>query len=253
MIIDAAVGKILVFISMGVVSASLLAGSRHQPFPEISRRFGWLLASVTALSLLGESAPRPMALNILLSLVLVMGSYGVLVGVHHMVQTRRDVFIAPMSGFLFCVGAGGLMVLTWPDLNQLEQWAGFLALVVLGGGQTWMVFRGLLIGRLPLAWSQAGMVALQRGQLEGPQGAITCFEKGWDADEEHLNPMAYIALASIHRFNGNATEAQKWQESFEDAGGQPSVASEWILALNEALRALGGSERMFPSRFDDSE
>lgn len=97
------------------------------------------------------------------------------------------------------------------------------------------------------------MVALQRGQLEGPQGAITCFEKGWDADEEHLNPMAYIALASIHRFNGNATEAQKWQESFEDAGGQPSVASEWILALNEALRALGGSEQMFPSRFDDSE
>lgn len=253
MIIDAAVGKILVFLSMGVVSASLLVGSRHQPFPEISRRFGWLLASITALSLLGESAPRPMELNILLSLVLVMGSYGVLVGVHHMVQTRRDVFIAPMSGFLFCVGAGGLMVLTWPDLNQLEQWAGFLALVVLGGGQTWMVFRGLLIGRLPLAWSQAGMVALQRGQLEGPQGAITCFEKGWDADEEHLNPMAYIALASIHRFNGNATEAEKWQESFEDAGGQPSVASEWILALNEALRALGGSEQMFPGRLDDSE
>ena len=177
MIIDAAVGKILVFISMGVVSASLLAGSRHQPFPEISRRFGWLLASVTALSLLGESAPRPMALNILLSLVLVMGSYGVLVGVHHMVQTRRDVFIAPMSGFLFCVGAGGLMVLTWPDLNQLEQWAGFLALVVLGGGQTWMVFRGLLIGRLPLAWSQAGMVALQRGQLDAHKVRLPALRK----------------------------------------------------------------------------
>ena len=73
MIIDAAVGKILVFLSMGVVSVSLLAGSRHQPFPEISRRFGWLLASITALSLLGESAPRPMELNILLSIVLVMG------------------------------------------------------------------------------------------------------------------------------------------------------------------------------------
>ena len=97
------------------------------------------------------------------------------------------------------------------------------------------------------------MVALQRGQLDGLQGAIACFEKGWDADEEHLNPMAYIALASIHRFNGNANDAKKWQESFEDAGGQPSVASEWILALNEALRALGGSEQMFPTRLDDSE
>ena len=97
------------------------------------------------------------------------------------------------------------------------------------------------------------MVALQRGQLEGPQGAINCFEKGWDADEEHLNPMAYIALASIYRFNGDATQAEKWQESCEGAGGQPSVAGEWILALKESLGALGGSEQMFPTRLDDSE
>jgi hypothetical protein len=253
MIIDAEVGKDLIFISMAVVSVSLLVGSRHQPFPEISRRFGWLLGTITALCVLGESAPRPMEMTVLLFVVLAMGSYGVLVGVHHMVRTRRDVFIAPMSGFLFCIGAGGLMVLTWPDLNQLEQWSGFLALVVLGGGQTWMVFRGLLIGRLPLAWSQAGMVALQRGQLEGPQGAIACFEKGWDADEEHLNPMAYIALASIHRFNGDAEQAEIWQESFDDAGGRPSVAEAWILALNEALRSMGGSEELFPSALDDSE
>ncbi len=139
-----------------------------------------------------------MPLTSLLTVTLALGSVGVLVGVHHMVRTRRDVFIAPMSGFLFCIGAAGLMVQTWPELSVLEQWAGFGVLVLLGGGQTWMVFRGLLIGRLPLAWSQAGMVALQRGQLDGPHGAIACFERGWDADEEHLNPMAYVALQRLH-------------------------------------------------------
>ena len=105
-----------------------------------------------------------------------------------MLNTRREVLVAPMAGFMFCVGVTGLITQTWDDLTKFEHWAGFLALVVLAGGQTWLVFRGLLIGRLPLAWSQAGMVALHRGQLHGPHGAIECFEKAWDGDEEHLNP-----------------------------------------------------------------
>ena len=153
MLIDEAMGKTLVLLLMTVLSASLVIGSRHQPFPEISGRFGWLLASITGLLWIGEQAPRPMSIDALLVVTLGLGSYGILVGVHHMVRTRRDVFIAPMTGFLFCTGAGGLMVLSWPDLNTLEQWSGFLLLVLLGGAQTWMVFRGLLIGRLPLAWS----------------------------------------------------------------------------------------------------
>ena len=194
MFLDESSGRALVFLVLVGISIAMIAGSRHQPFPEISGRFGWVMASVAGVLALGESAPRPMTLTLLLVVVLGLGSYGILIGVHHMVRTRRDVFIAPMSGFLFCTGAGGLMVLTWPELNTLEQWAGFLLLVLLGTGQTWMVFRGLLIGRLPLAWSQAGMVALQRRQLHGPHGAISCFERGWDADEEHLNPMAYVAL-----------------------------------------------------------
>ena len=205
--------------------------------------------TLTGLLALGETAPRPMSLTLMLIVVLILGSSGVLVGVHHMVRTRRDVFIAPMSGFVFCTGAGGLMVLTWPDLTTLEQWAGFLLLVMLGGGQTWMVFRGLLIGRLPLAWSQAGMVALQRRQLHGPHGAISCFERGWDADEEHLNPMAYVALHRIHVFLEQKKEAQRWLEAFEDAGGEASVAPEWIGAIHHALNELGAD---FSDEFTDS-
>ena len=101
MFIDEATGKVLVLVTMFVVSGSLVAGSRHQPFPEISGRFGWLLLTVAGLVALGESAPRPMPLVTMLTLTLGLGSAGVLVGVHHMVRTRRDVFIAPMSGFLF--------------------------------------------------------------------------------------------------------------------------------------------------------
>jgi hypothetical protein len=250
MFIDDSTAKALVLLAMAIVSVALVRGSRHQPFPEISGRFGWFLLSMTGVLALGEQAPRPMSLNILLAIVLVLGSYGILVGVHHMVRTRRDVFIAPMSGFLFCTGGGGLMVLTWPDLTIIEQWAGFLLLVVLGGGQTWMVFRGLLIGRLPLAWSQAGMVALQRRQLHGPHGAISCFERGWDADEEHLNPMAYVALHRIHVFLRDDSEARRWLEAFEDAGGEEAVAGAWSEAIEASLAAMSASSPEIGS--DDS-
>ena len=132
-----------------------------------------------------------------------------------------------MSGFLFCVGVTGLITKTWDELTKFEHWAGFLALVVLAGGQTWLVFRGLLIGRLPLAWSQAGMVALHRGQLHGPHGAIECFEKAWDGDEEHLNPMAYSALYKINLFLEDQQQADHWNELF------------WSLAARMPLQRNG--------------
>jgi len=170
-----------------------------------------------------------------------VGSFGLLAGIHHLVRTRREVLLAPFSGFLFCVGVGGLMVQTWDDLNQFEQWSGFVSLVMLGGGQTWLVFRGLLIGRLPLAWSQAGMVALQRGQIDGENGAIACFEKGWDAEEEHLNPMAYLALHRIHLFIEDQSTADEWLDSLISVGGEEAVANEWILAIHDALERIDSS------------
>jgi len=120
-------------------------------------------------------------------------------------------------------------------LNQFEQLAGFFSLVVLAAGQTWLVFRGLLIGRLPLAWSQAGMVALQRGNISGESGAIACFEKGWDAEEEHLNPMAYLALHRLHLFVGDEKSAREWYDALLDVGGEQAVAFEWIEAIHASL------------------
>ena len=81
MFIDEATGKLLVLVTLFLVSASLVFGSRHQPFPEISGRFGWLLLITAGLVALGESAPRPMPLVTMLTLTLGLGSAGILVGV----------------------------------------------------------------------------------------------------------------------------------------------------------------------------
>jgi len=196
---------------------------------------------MACLFLLGQTAPRPASVNGHLAFLSVIGAFGLLFGVHHMLRTRREVLVAPMSGFLFCVGVGGLMIQTWSTLNTMEQWSGFLALVVLSGGQVWLVFRGLLIGRLPLAWSQAGIVALNRGQVSGPHGALACFEKAWDVDEEHLNPMAYVALHRINQFLGNEKEVEKWYEALIDSGGEEAVAKEWIEAIETSLLSINAN------------
>ena len=218
-----------------IIAIILIMGSKSQPFPNPSRRLGSVLLLVATLFLIGQSAPRPASVNGHMAFLSIIGALGLIFGVHHMLNTRREVLVAPMSGFLFCVGVGGLMIQTWSSLTTIEQWSGFLALVVLSGGQVWLVFRGLLIGRLPLAWSQAGMVALSRGQISGEHGAISCFEKAWDVDEEHLNPMAYVALHRIHEFLGDKEEAEKWFENLIDSGGEDAVAPEWIEAIENSL------------------
>ncbi len=223
-----------------IIAIILIMGSKSQPFPNPSRRLGSVLLLVATLFLIGQSAPRPASVNGHMAFLSIIGALGLIFGVHHMLNTRREVLVAPMSGFLFCVGVGGLMIQTWSSLTTIEQWSGFLALVVLSGGQVWLVFRGLLIGRLPLAWSQAGMVALSRGQISGEHGAISCFEKAWDVDEEHLNPMAYVALHRIHEFLGDKEEAEKWFENLIDSGGEDAVAPEWIEAIENSLANING-------------
>jgi len=222
-----------------VISIILILGSKSQPFPTPAKRFGWFILMVSGLLLLGQSAPNPTSLEAHLTILSVFGAFGLVSGINLMLRTRREVLVAPMSGFMFCVGVTGLITQTWDELNKFEHWAGFLALVVLAGGQTWLVFRGLLIGRLPLAWSQAGMVALHRGQLRGPHGAIECFEKAWDVEEEHLIPMAYSALSKIFQALDETDRATHWNELFLESGGSESVAIEWLSAIDDCLSNMG--------------
>ena len=155
-----------------------------------------------------------------------------------MLVTREEVIVAPFAGILFSVSATAIMADQWESLSSFEEYAAFATIVVIGGCQTWLVFRGLLIGRLPLAWSKAGLVALERGQVSGPHGALECFEKSWDLEEEHLNPMAWLALERIHTFLGNDAEASHWGKRLAESGGEEAVAKEWIEAIETALGRL---------------
>lgn len=220
------------------LSLSLILMSKRQPFPGPSRRYGLVLLTFAALFLLGESGPRPTEVQVHLLFLLIYGSLGLLRGVQNMLVSRDEVIVAPFAGIMFCVAATAMMANQWESLTVAEEYAAFATIVALGGGQTWLVFRGLLIGRLPMAWSKAGIVALEKGQISGDHGAIQCFERAWDLEEEHINPMAWSALNRIHNFVGNEQEAEHWAKRLAESGGQEAVAKEWIMAIDDALSRL---------------
>lgn len=224
------------------IALTLIFMSGRQPFPGPSKRYGVVLLIIALLLLLGETGPRPTDVHVHLYVLLLYGSLGLVRGVHNMLVTRDEVIVAPFAGVLFSVSATALMADQWDSLSAFEEYAAFATIVVIGGCQTWLVFRGLLIGRLPLAWSKAGLVALQRGQISGPHGALECFEKSWDLEEEHLNPMAWIALQRIHAFMGDESKADHWNKRLAESGGEDAVAVEWIEAIDSALANLNNHD-----------
>ena len=220
------------------IALTLILMSSRQPFPGPSKRYGSVLLIIALLLLIGATGPRPTSVEVHLYVLLAYGSLGLVRGVHNMLVTREEVIVAPFAGILFSVSATAIMADQWESLTSFEEYAAFATIVVIGGCQTWLVFRGLLIGRLPLAWSKAGLVALERGQVSGPHGALECFEKSWDLEEEHLNPMAWLALERIHTFIGNDAEASHWGRRLAESGGEEAVAKEWIEAIESALGRL---------------
>ncbi len=221
-----------------VTALTLIFMSGRQPFPGPSKRYGSILLIIALLLLIGETGPRPTDVQVHLFVLLVYGSLGLVRGVHNMLVTRDEVIVAPFAGILFSVSATAIMAEQWESLTVFEEYAAFATIVVIGGCQTWLVFRGLLIGRLPLAWSKAGLVALERGHVSGPHGALECFEKSWDLEEEHLNPMAWLALERIHSFIGNVSESEHWKKRLAESGGEEAVADEWIEVIESALGRL---------------
>ncbi|MBT6972443.1 MAG: hypothetical protein HOA04_04995 [Euryarchaeota archaeon] len=221
---------------MGLI---LMGMSRNQPFPEVSRRFGIILLMLGLLGLLSESAPRPTSDRVWLIIYTGLGGLGVVIGMRHMTYTRMDVLIAPASGFLLCIGVIGLLWNEWGVLSEFEQIAAFLLASFLCMAEVYLVFRGLLIGKLPQSWSQAGLRNLQRGILDGPNGAISCFEKAWDVEKEHLNPMAYLALQRIFYARGDSVNADEWALKLAENGGKNAVDEAWIKAVDDSLKRLG--------------
>ena len=224
------------------VAIALISMSGRQPFPGPSKRYGVVLLITASLLLIGETSPRDTEIQVHLYFLLIYGAIGLFRGVQNMLVSREEVIVAPFAGILFSISATAIMADQWDTLTEFEEYAAFATIVVIGAFQTWLVFRGLLIGRLPLAWSKAGLVALERGYITGQHGALECFEKAWDLEEEHLNPMAWVALQRIHSFLGNKLEAEHWGKRLSESGGEDSVAKEWIDAIESALPSANSTE-----------
>ena len=224
-----------------VLGIILIWMSKNQPFPEHSKNFGILLIVLGSLGFIAEQAEREVGPTIEPLILTILGGVGVVIGLIHAIRTRMDVLIAPSSGFLLVVGTIALFSNEWASLSSFEQISAFILISIIILLNIYLIFRTLLIGKLPLAWSQSGLRQLRRGMIFGENGAISCFEKAWDVDEEHLNAMAYSALSIIHNHFENEEEHKKWNQRLLQLGGLESVDKTWIEAVEDSLQNLSNN------------
>ncbi len=221
-----------------VLGVLLIWMSKNQPFPEHSQKFGILLLILGGLGFIANQAEREVGPTIEPLIMTLLGGIGVVIGLIHAIRTRMDVLIAPSSGVLLATGVISLFSYEWINLSQFEQISAFSLITIIVLLNIYLIFRTLLIGKLPLAWSQSGLRQLKRGIVFGDRGAISCFEKAWDIDEEHLNAMAYSALSLIHTHFGNDEEFRKWEQRLLQLGGQESIDKAWIIEIENALSKI---------------
>ena len=227
-----ALGHALLFGALGIL---LILMSSNQPFPEHSKQFGILLVILCVGGLTAHQAERNVGSTVEPLLLSFIGGLGIVVGMRHVIHTRMDVLIAPTSGLMLTVGTISLLAQEWSTMSSFERYGSFTLCALLVLFDIYLVFRTLLIGKLAKAWSQAGLRQLRRGLVHGDSGAIACFEKAWDSDEEHLSAMAYLALARIHEHLGQHAESSRWLEQLSRMGGPDVIDAAWSKEIDAAL------------------
>lgn len=226
---------IALFVALGLVSINY---ARHQPFPEFGNRFGWLCLGIGVIFLISRNAPRETALLAPTVVAAAIGGLGVVIGVHHMVVTQRDVLVAPFAGVLLCFGTMSLMTDAWTGMDQTSQIISFVAASVVILLEIYLAFRGLVVGVQGITWSKSGLRQINRGLLVGPRGAISHFERSWDMDDQWLNAMSHTALALIHEHLGDESARKEHVGELEAIGGWDAVDGAWIEAIQSGLLSL---------------
>ena len=230
-----------IFLFMGI-GGSCFWLSWHQPFPEISRRYAYLVLMAGSVLIISEQAPRETSETVPMYFALGLGVLGTLKGSWDMTRTMRDVIVAPFAGGMLCAGSAALLVGWWDEGGTYEHISSFILVSVLILMEIYLVFRGLIIGVPGLSWSKAGLRQIQRGLLDGPSGAISCFERSWDADEEWLGAMSHAALIRIYIHLGQEESANNSEKYLEEFGGWEVVDSAWIKAIDSALNSISESK-----------
>jgi hypothetical protein len=224
---------------LAVTGASLLHLSKDQPFVEISRTHGLLQLVLAGLMLVAMNSPRQfdqVAVGALF--VTVLGGLQVMAGVRHMASTRRDVIVAPMAGILLCFGAVAMLVDDWLAYSRTEQAAAFALASSLVIVEIYLFFRGMIVGTTARMWSAAGLRQCERELLRGPRGAIACFDRAWDMDEQYINAMSHAALLRIHTILGDQKSADFHHERLQRLGGESGVDETWLKAVDKTLRRV---------------
>ena len=230
-----------IFLFMGI-GGSCFWLSWHQPFPEISRRYAYLVLMAGSVLIISEQAPRETSETVPMYFALGLGVLGTLKGSWDMTRTMRDVIVAPFAGGMLCAGSAALLVGWWDEGGTYEHISSFILVSVLILMEIYLVFRGLIIGVPGLSWSKAGLRQIQRGLLAGPSGAISCFERSWDADEEWLGAMSHAALIRIYIHLEQEESANNSEKYLEEFGGWEVVDSAWIEAIDSALNSISESK-----------
>ena len=221
-----------------VVGIGVLSYSRHQPFPEVSGRFAYLLILISVVFWISSTAPRPTSESVPAITAALVGGTAVIVGVRHMTVTHKDVLLAPFGGILMCVGTISLLSERWADSGQWEQIGSFVLASLIVVLEIYLAFRGLVIGVKGLSWSKSGLRQVRRGLIDGPNGAISHFEKSWDTEDRWLTAMSHAALSMIHEYKGNGDEESFHGAELEKLGGWESVDESWKVAIRESLDQL---------------
>ena len=235
-----------IFLFLGIGGACFWL-SFHQPFPEISRRYAYLVLLAGSVLIISEQGPRETSETVPMYFALGLGVLGTVKGSWDMTRTMRDVIVAPFAGGMLCAGSAALLVGWWDEGGTYEHISSFILVSALILMEIYLVFRGLIIGVPGLSWSKAGLRQIQRGLLEGPSGAISCFERSWDADEEWLGAMSHAALIRIYIHLGQEESAKNSEKYLEEFGGWDVVDSAWIDAIDSALNSVSESKWSEPT------
>jgi len=224
----------------GIGLAALWYG-RKQPFPIHGRNFASACLLCAGLLSIARAGPRPTEAEVPMAMAMVVGFLATWHGSRLMTRWKRDVIVAPLGSILLACGAIAMLSRDWSNQSTVQQVGGFVLASALVTLVMYLCFRGLVIGIPGIAWSQAGLIQLERGLIEGPRGAIICFERAWSEEDPALDAMSQAALCRIHAAGGGGadTALTSAERRLRQHGGWEAVDTEWIEAIDSALRASG--------------